>query len=229
MCGRFTLSTPASQLIELFQVREFPDLVPHYNIAPTQLVICIRQTDSQRTADRMRWGLVPSWAKDETIGNRLINARSETAAEKPSFRSAYAKRRCLIPTDGFYEWEKTAAGTKQPWFIHQPDRKPFAFAGLWESWRVRNSSDEQHMLSCTILTTAANADLADIHDRMPVLIPACHYATWLSQDASTDQLSSLMQPSEAGTLQRYRVSTIVNRPTTDSPDCVAPLDSAAAP
>jgi putative SOS response-associated peptidase YedK len=229
MCGRFTLSTPASQLIELFQVREFPDLVPHYNIAPTQLVICIRQSDNQRTADRMRWGLVPSWAKDETIGNRLINARSETAAEKPSFRSAYVKRRCLIPTDGFYEWEKTAAGTRQPWFIYQPDRQPFAFAGLWESWRVRDAKDDQRMLSCTILTTAANADLDDIHDRMPVIIPARHYATWLSDDTVVEQLAELTQPSEAGTLQRYKVSTIVNRPVTDSQDCVVPLESGVEP
>lgn len=227
MCGRFTLSTPASQLIELFQVREFPDLVPHYNIAPTQLVISIRQTDGQRTADRMRWGLVPSWAKDVSIGNRLINARSETAAQKPSFRSAYAKRRCLIPTDGFYEWEKTAARTKQPWFIHHPERQPFAFAGLWESWRPRDAKDQQRLLSCTILTTAANADLADIHDRMPVIISANNYESWLSEDASAEHLAELTQPSAAGTLQRYRVSTIVNRPAHDSSDCVAPLNPAA--
>ncbi|MEZ6130645.1 MAG: SOS response-associated peptidase [Planctomycetaceae bacterium] len=225
MCGRFTLSTPAAKLIELFQVTAFPQFEPRYNIAPTQLVICIRDTGRDREASGMRWGLIPSWAKDESIGNRLINARAETAAEKPSFRSAYRKRRCLIPVDGFYEWEKREGRGKQPWLIHRPKHQPFAFAGLWESWRpkVGDNADASPVLSCTILTTAANTDVSDIHDRMPVIIPREHFNVWLDTGTDIDRLAELTQPSAPGTLQRYEVSTLVNRPTVDSSECVLPL------
>ena len=161
MCGRFTLSTPASKLIEIFSVLRFPELTPRFNIAPTQLVICIRQSEGERTAAPLRWGLVPSWAKDLSIGNRMINARSETAAEKPSFRRAWKSRRCLIPASGFYEWEKLGGKKKQPWFIHAANEEPLAFAGLWESWQPKEeTSDEASFVeSCTILTTSANADV----------------------------------------------------------------------
>lgn len=228
MCGRFILSTPASKLVEIFQLQNIPSLTPHYNIAPTQLVMCIRAAaDTQREAMAMRWGLVPFWAKDLAIGNRMINARSETVAEKPAFRAAFRKRRCLIPADGFYEWEKVAAGKKQPWLIHMDDRQPFAFAGLWESWHprdARNGPYEDSVLSCSILTTAANADMSPIHDRMPVIVLPENYGAWISDAASPGQLQELMQPLEEGRLQRYRLSTIVNRPVNDSPECIVPLD-----
>ncbi len=229
MCGRFTLSTPAAKLMELFQLTEFPRMDPHYNIAPTSLVACIRQSQQQRQALTMRWGLVPSWAKDIKIGNRMINARSETAAEKPSFRKAWSQRRCLIPVDGFYEWEKLASRTKQPWLIHMPERIPFAFAGLWETWQPPDSEVGDAVLTCTILTTTANEDMSPIHDRMPVVIPPEHHATWLSDQASPAQLQQLTQPIASGNLKRYRVSNLVNKPTVTSADCIAPIspDNAA--
>lgn len=222
MCGRITLSTPAAKLIELFQLTEFPRLSPHYNIAPTHLVICIRIHENQNQAVPMRWGLVPSWAKDLTIGSRMINARSETAAEKPSFRSAWSKRRCLIPVDGFYEWEKLGSKKKQPWLIHATDRSPLLLAGLWESWQPPELTAEP-VLTCSILTTSANADMSSIHDRMPVIIPTKHHATWLNDATDIQRLSDFTQPSANGTLARYRVSTAVNKATFDSPECIVPL------
>ncbi len=177
----------------------------------------------------MKWGLVPSWAKDVSIGSRMINARSETAAEKPSFRSAFKKRRCLIPADGFYEWQKTNGKDKQPWLIHMQDRHPFAFAGLWEAWKPKGetapSQSAEPVLSCPILTTSANDDMSDIHDRMPVFVPEEQFGTWLSNDASLGQLQQLLQPLPNGVLKRYRVSTFVNKATNESPDCVEPLVS----
>ena len=223
MCGRFTLSTPAAKLIELFQLTGFPRWEPRYNIAPTQLVICVRMLENIRQAMSMKWGLVPSWAKDASIGSRMINARSETAAEKPSFRKAWSRRRCLIPVDGFYEWEKLPGRKKQPWLIHMADRQPFAFAGLWEIWHPKDSSENEELFSCTILTTSANADMQPIHDRMPVIVPPEHFGTWLSDSASAGQLAELTQPFPDGTLERYRVSNLVNKPTTDAADCVSPL------
>lgn len=228
MCGRITLSTPAAKLIELFQLTEFPRLVPDYNIAPTHLVICVRSHQSQKQAIPMRWGLVPSWAKDLSIGSRMINARSETAAEKPSFRHAWSKQRCLIPVDGFYEWEKRGRKKTQPWLIHAADRSPspapnpLVLAGLWESWQPPEPTAEP-VLTCSILTTAANNDIAPIHDRMPVIIPTEHHATWLNDSTDTQQLSQLTQPSANGTLSRYHVSTAVNKATFDSPQCIVPF------
>jgi putative SOS response-associated peptidase YedK len=225
MCGRITLSTPAARLIELFQLTDFPRMDPHYNIAPTHLVICIRSQENEKQAIPMRWGLVPSWAKDLSIGNRMINARSETAAEKSSFRKAWTHRRCLIPVDGFYEWEKPAkpgSKQKQPWLIHAADNTPFVLAGLWESWQPPESTGET-VLTCSILTTSANADMSPVHDRMPVIIPPEHHATWLSASTTTSQLTELTQPAADGILTRYRVSTAVNKATFDSPECIAPL------
>ena len=170
----------------------------------------------------MRWGLVPSWAKDLTVGSRMINARSETAAEKPSFRSAFRKRRCLIPVDGFYEWENIGRQKKQPWLIHAVDHSPLVLAGLWESWQPPDSAAEP-VLTCSILTTAANAHMSSIHDRMPVIIPTEHHATWLSDATDVQHLSDYTQPSPDGTLARYRVSTAVNKATIDSPKCIVPL------
>ncbi|MBL8814726.1 MAG: SOS response-associated peptidase [Planctomyces sp.] len=248
MCGRYTLKTPASRLIELFDVLTIPTLFPRYNIAPTTMVLCIRsmrepvsetETSSsgltlssvQREAVMMKWGLVPFWADDLSIGSRMINARSETAAEKPSFRNAMKSRRCLIIADGFYEWEKLTATKKQPWYIHMPNNEPFAMAGLWESWNPKKSkaADSVHdrtedVLTCSILTTSANAEMAGVHDRMPVILNPEHYDVWLSGESTMDQRISLMKPLPDQTLLRYKVSTLVNKPGNDSPECIAAID-----
>jgi putative SOS response-associated peptidase YedK len=227
----------------MFHVPNFPMLAPRYNIAPTQLVICVREVSEQpnsREAVPMRWGLIPFWAKDMTIGNQLINARSETVAEKPSFRNAFAKRRCLIPADGFFEWQKLSTGKKQPWLIERVDHQPFAMAGLWECWTPKRSPDEtsddhddsgdaeqgraEPVISCTILTTGANEDMKPLHDRMPVILPIEAWAAWLSPSSSKGQLSSLLSPQPAGQLRRTCVSTVVNRPFPDNADCIAPVD-----
>ncbi|MEZ6126806.1 MAG: SOS response-associated peptidase [Planctomycetaceae bacterium] len=227
MCGRFTLATPASKLMQLFHLPLFPDLIPRYNIAPTQLIACVRVLEDVRQAVQMRWGLVPSWATDLSIGSRMINARSETVAEKPSFRKAFAERRCLIPADGFFEWEKTADKRKQPWLIHLEDHQPFAFAGLWERWRPRDadrSDSTAEVLTCTILTTSANADMSPLHDRMPVILSPEDYATWLSHLATPGQLNQLMTQLPEGRLHRYPVSPAMNRPSFDSPENIQPLN-----
>lgn len=212
MCGRFTLATPAARLMDLFRLQSFPEIQPRLNIAPTQRIVCVRQVDQLREAVELRWGLVPSWAKDLTIGNRMINARSETAAEKPSFRKAWADRRCLIPADGFYEWQKVSGGKKQPWMIHLPDREPFAFAGLWESWKPKDAADGDSIIqTCTILTTAANNDLQHLHERMPVFVQPERFDLWLSPNASPGQLQQLMQPLPEGRLELTKASMEINK------------------
>lgn len=221
MCGRFTLRTPPNVVAMLFDLDSLPDLAPRYNVAPTQEVAVVRaQLDSkQRELVQMRWGLIPSWAKDESIGNRMINARSETAATKPSFRSAFRRRRCLIVADGFYEWQATG-GKKQPFYIRRPDEQPFGFAGLWDLWRHGGLE----IASCTILTTNANNRLAALHDRMPVILDKADYGTWLDPDNdSVETLGELLQPADDDTLVAGPVSTLVNSPKNDTPECVVPL------
>ena len=241
MCGRYTLKTPAAKLIQLFRVPAMPMLAPRYNIAPTQLVICVRTVSEQPGSNEalfMRWGLIPFWAKDMKIGNTMINARSETIAEKPAFRAAFAKRRCLIPADGFFEWQKLSTGKKQPWLIEKDDREPFAFAGLWECWHPKVTEESSDgppdaaragaavpVISCTILTTAANRDMQPLHERMPVILPIESWAAWLSPQASREQLTDMLQPLDNGRLVRTSVSAIVNRPFPDGPQCIEPVDS----
>lgn len=236
MCGRFTLRTPAARLMDIFRTGPFPELTPRYNIAPTQLIICLRAATPEsdlaaqglREVVSMRWGLIPFWASDTSIGSRMINARSETAADKPAFRQAWQKRRCLIPADGFYEWQTMARGSKQPWLIQQADEQPFAMAGLWECWHPRHpdgaTATEQIVLSCTILTTEANADLRPLHDRMPVILQPADYDMWLSEQASPAQRAQLMRPLPNGQLLRFPVSTMVNRPVVDNAECVQPIE-----
>ncbi|MBD2022479.1 SOS response-associated peptidase, partial [Leptolyngbya sp. FACHB-36] len=169
MCGRFSLHVEAAALAEVFQLPEEPSWTPRYNIAPSQAVATIAQTASSAHQFRLlRWGLIPSWAKDEAIGNKLINARAETVAEKPSFRAAFKQRRCLILADGFYEWQRLNTKKKQPHYFQRSDAQPFAFAGLWEHWQ----HGEAVIDSCTIITTQANELLEPIHDRMPVMLAA---------------------------------------------------------
>ena len=222
MCGRFTLFEADKILSKEFGVSGFPSLSPRYNIAPSQTVAAIRATHagSGRELALLRWGLIPSWSKDPSIGNRLINARAETAREKPSFRNAFRRRRCLIPANGFYEWQRRERG-KQPYFVRMRDERLFAFAGLWDRWE---GTDKCAIESCTILTTAANDVLAPIHDRMPVILPATEYARWLDPALSnTDSLAPLLVPFPPEDMLALPVSSRVNSPTVDDETCMAPV------
>jgi putative SOS response-associated peptidase YedK len=218
MCGRFALIVDASVLADVFDVDPPRDFTPRFNIAPTQEVPIVRadQTGS-RECSLVRWGLVPSWSKDEKIGARMINARSETAAEKPSFRSAIKTRRCLVPASGFYEWVQGPGG-KQPHFIHFADARVFAFAGLWERWS-KGTGDP--LDTFTILTTAPNDLMADLHDRMPVILPRASYTEWLEpRPLSPDRLQEMLSPPPADGMEAYPVTTHVNRPANDDAECI---------
>jgi putative SOS response-associated peptidase YedK len=221
VCGRFTLRTPAKVLAELFDVANVPDREPHYNIAPTQAVAVVRlQAGGEgRELARMRWGLIPAWAGDPAIGNRLINARSETVATKPAFRQAFRSRRCLIPADGFYEWERLS-GRKQPYYIRLKGDRPFGFAGLWEKWERAEVPIE----SCTILTTQANELVGSIHDRMPVIISPDDYALWLDPRCQDSRkLEALLRPFPAAEMTACPVSMLVNNPRNDLERCTEAL------
>jgi putative SOS response-associated peptidase YedK len=228
MCGRFTLRTPAKVIAEQFGLPPIDEgvtpLPPRYNIAPTQSIFAVRQPagGDQRQAVMLHWGLIPSWAKDPSIGNRMINARGETVDSKPSFRKAFRTRRCLIVTDGYYEWQKTG-GAKQPYYFHRADDQPFAFAGLWESWSGREGAEEK-IESATIITTAANDLSRDIHDRMPVILEPSSYDTWLDCDREDlPAVQRLLRPVANDFLVAEPVSTLVNKPTNDSPACIEPM------
>jgi putative SOS response-associated peptidase YedK len=221
MCGRFTLTVNPEETQETFSSFNFPQkFAPRFNIAPTQPVMAI-PNDDQNTADFFVWGLIPMWAKDPSIGNKLINARGETLEEKPAFRGSLKYKRCLILADGFYEWKATPGKkVKTPFFIHMKDRKPFAFAGLWDSW---NSPDGSLVKSCTIITTEPNELTGIIHNRMPVILHPRDYARWLDPSPQTpDQLKPLIKPFPADLMDAYPVSTLVNTPANDIPDLVVP-------
>jgi len=191
---------------------------PHFNIAPTQPVAVV-PNDGRNKLDFFVWGLIPSWAKDPNIGSRLINARAETLHEKPSFRTAFRRRRCLVLADGFYEWRQAERG-KTPMYIRLASGKPFAFAGLWESW---NSPDGSNVLSCTIITTQPNELMATIHNRMPVILPEEAYPIWLeSSEADPQRLTGLLKPYPAEQMQAYPVSPLVNSPKNDLPELIRP-------
>jgi putative SOS response-associated peptidase YedK len=221
MCGRFTLRSPASVIAEQFSVFEIPDLHARFNIAPSQQVPVVRQTNPDtRTLSMLKWGLVPSWAKDTKTGNSLTNARSETVASKPAFRSAFKKRRCLIVADGFYEWQRTEK-QKQPYFIHRRDDLPFAMAGLWESW----NGEDGPLESCTIVTTEANDLMQPIHDRMPVILGHDDYATWLDPtQEGGDSLLRLLKPYAGDDFETYTISTRVNSPRNQGPELIDRTD-----
>jgi putative SOS response-associated peptidase YedK len=222
LCGRFTLFDTAASLAEAFEVVEVPSLSPRYNIAPSQAVAAVRIPPSggAREVVLLRWGLIPSWAKDPSLGDRMINARAETAAGKPAFRSAIRRRRCLVPASGFYEWKRTN-GRKQPYYIRRPDGKPFAFAGLWESWEGPGQAAVE---SCAILTTSANELLLPIHDRMPVIVSPADYDLWLSSEVRDPaELARLFRPCPPEEMTAFPVGTAVNNPKTDSPQLIEPL------
>jgi putative SOS response-associated peptidase YedK len=218
VCGRYTLATPVNELIEQFHIDEYPSgIAPSYNIAPTQEVAAVIAEDEKRKLEMLRWGLIPSWANDPSIGNKMINARAETVAQKPSFRTPFKHRRCLVLTDGFYEWQHTLDG-KQPYYIHMKDGAPFAFAGLWEIWR-----GGEEIRSCTVITTEANGLVGEIHPRMPVILPPEDYELWLDPEfEEKEALTSLLRPCPSGGMEAYPVSRRVNSPSNNAPDCVEP-------
>lgn len=220
MCGRFTLTTPPEQIARSFELEETPALAPRYNIAPGQNVAVVRRAEGSgsRVLEMFRWGLVPHWARDPRAGSRMINARSETVAEKPAFREAFRRRRCLVPADAFFEWR---AASRQPFRIYLRDGVPFGFAGLWESW---TGEDGEVIASCTLLTTEANADLRELHDRMPVILDPDDYATWLDPERwQPEALQALLRPRPAGEMQLHPVPRRVNRPAHDDLGCIAPV------
>ncbi len=223
MCGRFTLTLDSKQLQESLPWLNIPEasVKPRYNVAPTQPVAVV-PNDGRNRLDYYMWGLIPSWAKDPEIGSRLINARAETLAEKPAFRSAFRRRRCLILADGFYEWQQAPGRkTKIPTYIQLKTKDPFAFAGLWESW---HSPDGSEILSCTIITTEPNSIMKPIHNRMPVILHETDYKLWLSPDEKTpEQISPLLKPFPSEKMITYPVSTIVNSPANETPECISPV------
>jgi len=223
MCGRFTLTVDPADLQDAFPQFTFPEkYAPRYNISPTQPILAI-PNDGRSTADFFVWGLIPSWAKDPSIGSKLINARSETLAEKPSFRGGFKYHRCLILADGFYEW-KTQPGTKAkvPHFIRLKSGKPFAIAGLWDTWQ---SPDGGAVKSATIITTAPNSLMAPIDNRMPVILPPDVYAQWLDPAARTaESLQPLLASYSADEMTAHPVSTQVNSPANDREECVVPVN-----
>jgi putative SOS response-associated peptidase YedK len=220
MCGRFSQKSSSKKIAEKFEVEEVPPLLERYNVAPSQAVLGVRE-DGVREATFFKWGLVPRWAKDTSIGSKLINARSETITEKPSFRDAFLRRRCLVPVDGFYEWGRRG-DRKQPFYFHMRDGEPFAIAGLWERWEGGNEPLE----TCTLLTTEANSLLAPYHDRMPVILRPEDYETWLDTDMRQPEiLMRLLSPYQHEEMNAYAVSALVNSPSNDGPRCVEPLRS----
>ncbi|MFP6677912.1 MAG: SOS response-associated peptidase [Pirellulaceae bacterium] len=221
MCGRFTLRTPNRIIAQEFMLGAEPQLLLRFNIAPTQDVAVVRLFEGERVLTQMRWGLVPFWADDPSIGSRMINARGETIAEKPSFRNAYKKRRCLVVADGFYEWTKGKNG-KQPYFFHLPDHRPFAFAGLWESW---DKGGLGPMESCTIVTTHANEQVRPLHHRMPVILEPSGYDGWLANDTPQADVADLLVPLPEGRLVIEPVSTRVNSPRNDDEVCTVVVPS----
>jgi putative SOS response-associated peptidase YedK len=223
MCGRYAFFSPAEAVKRIFALDDVPELEPRYNIAPTQSVPAVRMgEEGARAFAMLHWGLVPKWAKERAIGNRMINARSETLAEKPSFREAFKKRRCLVLADGWYEWQ-VAAGGKQPWFIRRKDSRPFAFAGLWERWK--DPAVGSTLESCTIVTTDAAESIKKIHERMPVVLEESDWDRWMDTAFSdTETLSELLKACDPKTLEAWQVSREVNAPKNQGPALIAAAD-----
>ncbi len=221
MCGRFTLTIDPAELAEFLPGVTFPaQFMPRFNIAPSQPVLAL-PNDGSNKADFFAWGLIPSWSKDPAIGNRLINARAETLGEKPSFRGNYKYKRCLIFANGFYEWQVIEGQkTKVPHFIHLVSGMPFAFAGLWDEW---HSPDGSSIRSCTIITTEPNSLMSRLHNRMPVILPSNVYTQWLDPSPRQPQeLNALLTRYPAEEMTAHPVSTLVNSPANDRPECILP-------
>jgi putative SOS response-associated peptidase YedK len=226
MCGRFTLRAPLTVLSQQFlfdlgPAAEIAAVRPRYNVAPTQTIAAIRQLESggKRKLAWLHWGLIPSWAKDAKMAASMINARGETVAEKPAFRTAFARRRCLILADGFFEWKKVGK-QKQPFYFRLQGEQPFAFAGLWESWRGPAGSEGTPLESCTIVTTTANELCRPLHDRMPVILESCDYDRWLDTATAKDDLLALIQPLPADLMKSEPVNPRVNNVRNDDAQCL---------
>jgi len=220
MCGRFALVATGEEVAAHYQLAEVPFIAPRYNIAPTQPVAAVRlDNGGTRQLTYFQWGLIPSWSKDPALGSKMINARAETAAEKPAFRAAFKRRRCLIPASGFYEWQ-AVGGRKQPMHIREAGGGLLSLAGLWEVW---HAPDGGELETCTILTTTPNALMEPIHNRMPVILDPADYDMWLDPATASDQLNHLLRPFAPEMLTAYPVGTAVNRPGNDTAACIAPL------
>jgi putative SOS response-associated peptidase YedK len=231
MCGRFAFYSPHEAVVRLFGVTDLAlDLKPRWNIAPTTPVPAVRVLPDDPAARRLAllyWGLVPSWAKDRGIGAKLNNARGETLREKPSFRNAYKRRRCLVLADGYYEWQRTTAA-KQPYYIQLSSLEPFAMAGLWEAWR--DPANGEPLESCTLVTTSPVASIAHIHDRMPVILAPAHYAEWLDPgNDAVERLDRLLAPDESIAMTARPVGRLVNNARNEGAALIEPVDGAPAP
>lgn len=227
MCGRYTSTTPPADLGAYFDVDEVvvTDLGPRFNVAPTDEVYAVATSSSgTRRLGAFRWGLVPFWAKDASVGSRMINARAESILDKPAFRRPLERKRCIVPADGFYEWQAVEGQkAKQPWYISRVDGDALAFAGLWESWRPVKGSDEGRIVSCTIITTDANDAVRPVHDRMPVVLPPGEWAGWLDPtNSDVDDLHRLLVPAPAALFQLRPVSTAVSNVRNDGPHLLDP-------
>lgn len=225
MCGRFGLFVTPEVLEEYFNLTDFAvELAPaRYNLTPGQAVAVVREHDGRRRLDALQWGLIPFWAKDATIGRKLVNARLDSVAAKPAFREAWTRRRCLIPASGFYEWSEPVAGRKRPHFVRPGDEPLLALAGLWERWRTPSGDKLE---TCVIVTTDANAQLAKVHDRMPLLIPRDAHALWLDPRSSVEDVARLVD--RAPKLEVQPVGFGVNDPRKDDETLIAPVDAAAS-
>lgn len=228
MCGRFSQTQTAEAIARSFQIAEVPPLTPRYNIAPTQPVATVLQIleNKDRQLRMLHWGLIPSWAKDPKMGSKLINARAETVAEKPAFRSAFRHRRCLVIADGFYEWQQQEnKKQKQPFYFRLDDGRPFAFAGLWEHWEDGNG---EAIESCTLLTTDANELMRSVHNRMPVILDRKDYELWLDPEVKKPELLlPLLHPYASEEMMAYPVSKTVNKPSNDSAECIERVEAIA--
>ena len=225
MCGRFAFYSPHEAIVRLFGVAAAPEIEPRWNIAPTQFIATVREAGGPREVAMLYWGLVPSWAKEKAIGARMINARSETLTEKPSFRNAFRRRRCLILADGYYEWQRSAA-VKQPYFIALDDGEPFGMAGLWERWRDPVTGEP--LESCCIVTTSPSPTVAHVHDRMPVIVPPDAYVEWLDpKNEATERLARLFEPCPRPDLRARPVSRRVNDARNQGHDLIEEMPAVA--
>ncbi len=225
MCGRFSNNAKPKQIETEFKIGKVnPKLfTPRYNIAPTQNIAVVLEQSGERIVENLRWGLIPSWAKDESIGNKLINARAETLAEKPSFKNAFRSHRCIIPASGFYEWQKKGTGAKQPYYFHLKGKEVFGFAGLYEQWLDRETGEQ--IQTCAIITTEANRVLEPVHDRMPVILKPKDYEQWLDEkENDTDKLQKLLAPYPSAEMESYQVSKSVNSPSNNSPELLEEIN-----
>lgn len=225
MCGRYAVTTAPEAIRQLFRYAEKPNFPPRYNIAPTQPIAIVRLSEGERHFALVRWGLIPSWVKDPKSVSLMFNARGETAAEKPAYKAAMKRRRCLVPADGFYEW-KREGDRKRPHWIRRRDSKPLAFAGLWETWTGPNGEELE---TAAIVTTAANDTLKPLHDRMPVVVPPDAFGLWLDPNADLKIAAALMTPAPNDLLEAYEVSSAVNRVANDEPALLTPASELPEP